>query len=328
MLFPNLVFNNSLMPICEICGYKKTKHFHKIDKFLYLICPRCLTLFLSPKPTKKQISSYYAKDFIYSAGEANEIKIRERAKSILARLKKLNPEGKTLLDIGSGFGYFIQEARKLEFIPTGIEPAKELFSISLYRYNDIVFNLTWEEYFKKFNKKKFDFISLIHVIEHVNSPQEIVQNAIKLLNPVGILYLETPNLDSHLFRAEKYNYTFLTPPDHIWLFSKKSFRYLLKKIPNIQTESLSTYSYPEHFMGIIKRNLKSPASPAGRQNSKLKSIRELKNKKVLKIDWKLGFGYWKFIKYLLFDKLFAQILTPILNLGNYGSILELYIRKK
>jgi len=34
------------------------------------------------------------------------------------------------------------------------------------------------------------------------------------------------------------------------------------------------------------------------------------------------------MRFLLFDKLLAPFFTPLLNLGGYGSILELYIKKK
>lgn len=319
------------MPTCQICANKKTKFFHKIKKYSYYFCPRCIILFLYPKPTAKQIAHYYKKNFVYTAGEANEARIRSRALTILNQLKKLNPSGKALFDIGSGYGYFLDEAKKFNLNTVGIEPSKELARVSMNRYIDTVYNLQFEKYFKKYKKRKFDFITLIHTIEHVTNPKDMISKAVKLLNPDGILFLETPNLDSHLFSAEKYNYTFLTPPDHIWLFSQKSFQNMFRQILEVQLEKISTYSYPEHFMGIIKRkiqNLKSKSQTnSNDQIANEKKVLNFENWN-LKAVWKLGIGNWKFYKYLLFDQFLAPIFTPLLNIGIKGSILELYIRKK
>lgn len=292
------------MPYCKICPHLATKLLYQIKKFKYFLCQNCQTLFLFPSPTVKKIDNYYQKKFQYEAGLSEEKRIRQRAKIILKNLIKFNPNGKTLLDVGSGFGYFLEEAKKNNFQILGLEPSKELFSKN--RFSKNIKNMTFKDYFKSNSKKKFDFITLIHVIEHLNSPKQIIQSAIKLLNNHGILYIETPNLNSHLFWTEKENYTFLTSPDHLWIFSKKSLETILKNISLIEIIETSTYTYPEHLMGIIKRNIKTQ-----NLNNKNKNIRIVKS-----------------IKYRFFDKTLAPLFTPILNLGGYGSILELYIRKK
>ena len=326
MIFLNLPINNLLMPKCDICQYQKTKFFHKIDRYVYYQCSRCVTLFLYPKPTLKQISNYYKKSFKYPAGEINEKLIRIRGKSILKNLKKMNPAGKTLLDIGSGYGYFLHEAKVSGFKIAGIEPAKELYSASINRLIEAdIQNCSFAEYFMRKQKKKFDFITIIHTIEHVLNPQQTISKALKLLNPQGILYLETPNLDSHLFRSEKQDYTFLTPPDHVWIFSKKSFETILTTIQGIKIEKISSYSYPEHLMGILKKYLnvilgRSDAmTPESINNSGCTpKVIPYQNDKI----------NIKKVKFLLFDKCLAPIFTPLLNVGIYGTILELYIRKK
>ena len=80
------------MPSCAICQFRKTKFFHKINRYPYYQCPRCMTLFLHPKPTLRQIANYYKKSFKYPAGETNEKLIRARAKLILNNLNKIKEE--------------------------------------------------------------------------------------------------------------------------------------------------------------------------------------------------------------------------------------------
>jgi len=300
------------MTKCPIC-LSKTSFFHRINKYQYYICANCKTLFLFPQPKSKDLEKYYQKTFSFDNGLINEENIRKRAKTVLIQLKKLNPNGKTLLDIGSGYGFFLDEAQKTGIIVTGLEPSEKLYSYSKkfnYLNNRIfIIGQTFNLFFKKSLKVKYDFISAIHVIEHLNHPKAFLKQVSSLLNKDGILYIETPNFDSHLFNSEKQNYIFLTPPDHLWIFSKKTIEYMLSE--GYQIIKCSTYSYPSHFMGVIRKSKT--------QSSNIKSILKIQNSRPQML---------KQIKYLIFDQFLARILTPILNIDGKGSILELYIKKK
>lgn len=306
------LINNSRMQKCFICSQTDVYPKNSVGTFSYYLCNNCFTLYLVPIPEKKVVSFYYESDFLYSAGLSHESKIRDQSRKILANLKKLRPNGSTLCDIGSGYGFFVEEALKYNFQVVGIEPAKEL--IKYTQKKNLPISRTNLAQFIKTHKKKYDFVTLIHVIEHVVDPLKLIKNALQLLKPNGILYIETPNLNSHLYQAEQNIYIYLTPPDHICIFSLKSFQFIISKISNINIFQTSTYSYPEHFMGILKSYFQSSIN----YHDSLKTKKS--NQKVNKIKIPN-------IKYLFFDKLLAPLLTPILNMGGKGSILELYIRK-
>lgn len=314
------------MTLCPICQNKKSVLSHRIDKYFYYSCNKCQTLFLNPQPSQKTIAYYYKTDFEYLAGANNKIKIIKQAKNTLKNLKKMNPNGKTLLDVGCGYGYFLDEAQKSDLQVEGIEPSKKLAVQLFKRLNLKVNNLSFEEYFKKNKeKKKFDFITIIHVIEHVRNPKNFIKMAASLLNKNGILYIETPNLRSHLYNFEKDNYTFLTPPDHLWIFSQRSFRSIIRKIPYLKIEKISTYSYSEHFMGIIKKILNKKSVIPAKAEIQINKLNTSPVKSALITKGKNSILK---LKYYLFDCLLAPLFTPLLNIGGYGSILELYIKKK
>jgi hypothetical protein len=172
----------------------------------------------------------------------------------------------------------------------------------------------------------------------VSNPHKFVQDLLRLVKPGGILYIETPNSDSHLFYVEKEKYTFLIPPEHLWLFSFDSIRHLLPK--NTETIYINTYSYPEHLMGIVKkmihkvryvilnppvRRMKNPASET---SEKKRAEFILGNVEGLDPSaYRLRMTQ-KNLSYFLFDRLLAPLFTGLLNLYHKGSILELYTRKK
>lgn len=291
------------------------------------MCHSCLTLFVDPQPSAKTLDAYYQNNFDYSTGKANEKIIRTRAQEILkiCNPKVCNPKGSMrlnigdfkILDIGSGYGFFLDEAKKEGYNVQGIEPNKKLAHDLINQSIKSIYYGTFEEFYKKSVNMKFDFITIIHTIEHLRDPKKIIKMACDLLSEDGVLYIETPNLDSHLFYREKQDYTFLTPPDHLWIFSRKSFEYIIPK--NYEVFKISSYSYPEHFMGILKsiyrkkslEYLSKNISNQGADNDKKKRF-TLKQK----------------IQIFLFDRLLARLFYRLLNLKYHGSILELYIRKK
>lgn len=227
-------------------------------------------------------------------------------------MKKLNPQGKTLLDVGTGYGTFVEMGLKHRLKAMGIEPARNLYRHSKERLGKKIIHTDLNGFVKR-KIKMFDFISLIHVIEHVDNPAKTLSILHGLLKPNGILYIETPNIDSFLAYTEKSNYTFLTPPDHLNLFSLRSFKTLLSTLDLPLKDLYSTYSYPEHLVGVL-RSLKSQMFHNHVSTTGIKQItNNMKSNEVSDLPF--------------FDRVVAPSLTPLLNIGNRGSILQLYLQK-
>ncbi len=307
---------------CPICKSSNTRYFANKDGYLFHRCTSCKTLFISNMPTQKILTEYYANQFSYTDGLINENIIRIRGKIILRKLHQLAPLAKTLCDIGSGYGFFLDEARKRGICVFGVEPSRQLVHHAFKEYSINSFLGTLEEFVRK-RRRQFDVVTCIHVIEHVPKPKHFICNLLKLVKPRGLLYIETPNADSHLLYVERENYTFLIPPHHLWIFSKESIKKLLPE--NFQIIHANTYSYPEHLMGIVKRTVKNLASKTS-EKTHTKFI--LSNVEGLDPSDNHLRMTQKRLSYFLFDRLLAPLFTGLLNAYHKGSILELYIKKK
>ena len=292
------------------------------------------------------LKEYYSKQFSYDDGLQNEKVIRSRSNIILRKIKQLHPLAKTLCDVGSGLGFFLNEAKHFGFEVTGIEPSKQLAQFSKQNYSLSPFIGGLKDYIS-IHHNKFDIVTCIHVIEHVVNPKRFITSLLKLVKPGGLLYLETPNSDSHLLYTEKESYTFLIPPDHLWLFSLDSIKNILPKKTEII--NISTYTYSEHVMGIMKRiirnlchferirqahrKLREKSRPTGRNKNAeftLSNAEGLDFSDIPRNDnlYEKIVNLRKKIFYYLFDKAIAPLFIGIVNLYHKGSILELYIRKK
>lgn len=74
---------------------------------------------------------------------------------------------------------------------------------------------------------QYDAITLSHVIEHVHDPARLLNQALALLKPGGMLWLATPNIDSLLSAQYGPYWRGLEPPRHLVLFNCDSLRILL-----------------------------------------------------------------------------------------------------
>lgn len=290
-------------------------------------CNFCKTVFLSPLPIQKDITQRYAgyNNLYIEFKEVMKKRSKRTSEEICTLLRKFNTTGQTLLEVGSGYGFFLDIAKRYFEDVSGIEPIKNLCEYARKELEITTVNNTYQTYFKKNPNKKFDVIVLIHVIEHVLDPREILMLAAKHLNKNGVLFLETPNVDSHLFEMEREAYTFLIPPEHIYLFSPTSFHHLLKDFPSLEIKKVTTYSLPEHFAGVIKRKIKRYLGKSETKKNNIAPHTDITEKPVEVSKHK---SIVSSIKYLLFDKIFCGLFHETMSIGNKGSMLQVYIVKK
>jgi len=138
-----------------------------------------------------------------------------------------NKKNKRIIDLGSGFGFFLS-AFNNRWDKYGIELSEIVSKKSM----------SWAKIFKldlqkQFDKKiieklgKFDVVFSYHVIEHLNRPENFIENVYKILKPDGYFILGTPNFDSACARRFKKNYRFYKDKTHISFFSENSLFRLL-----------------------------------------------------------------------------------------------------
>ena len=96
-----------------------------------------------------------------------------------------------------------------------------------------------------------DVISFWHVLEHVENPWDYLAAARKNLNKSGKIVIGVPNVDSFEFKLFKKYWFHLVPRHHLWHYSPKSMRMLLKK-NNFSLEKTDYWSLEHHLTGILQ----------------------------------------------------------------------------
>lgn len=237
-----------LMKLSNLSNLPKSSDF-AISDFNYgktLSLYKCQKCDLLQAPTSNVLNFY--KHLVDPEYEKERDQRYLQAKYLLSiyNLKDKPPISKKkikLLDIGAGSGILIEASKELGFDVKGIEPSKWLSELGRKRGLNIFTGTLSEIKFKK----KFDFITLIDVIEHVTNPSNLLKEAYNNLKPGGIVYIVTPNLSSFMAKLLGYKWWHFRVA-HITYFNEENLKIIAEKngflIKRIQTAGwFFSYSY-------------------------------------------------------------------------------------
>ncbi len=188
-----------------------------------------------PQPKTDELALYYeSEDYISHTDSKRsfidriyQIVKKHTLKNKLKLLNSFETKEKNLLDIGCGTGDFLSICKKDGWKVVGIEPNEKARSLSKTKSGNKNF-----EVFSNINQvksKKFDVITLWHVLEHVPNLEDYIATLKMILKPQGILVVAVPNFKSHDAKYYKQFWAAFDVPRHLWHFSKKAIHLLFTK---------------------------------------------------------------------------------------------------
>ena len=153
---------------------------------------------------------------------------RQGIDAALARnLERLPAAGARLLDVGCGNGNFLEFASRAGWQVRGLDLDPVAVAAARARGLDVLegtIDLLDGE------SACYDRITLSHVLEHVFDPLDLLVRCHRLLKPGGVLWLETPNMQSAGRASFGPYWRGLEPPRHLSLFSRKCLKDIIGKI--------------------------------------------------------------------------------------------------
>jgi SAM-dependent methyltransferase len=135
--------------------------------------------------------------------------------------------GKVLLDIGCGTGYFPDFMRKRGYDVSGIELDNDTRELAIKNFDLEVYHP--EDLLTKPVKNTYDVITLWHVLEHLHEADRYIRWINEALKENGVLIIALPNCDSYdAGRYGKY-WAGYDVPRHLWHFKADTFEDYLSK---------------------------------------------------------------------------------------------------
>ncbi len=172
---------------CNLC---KAKYFETLDPINNICrCTSCGYVFDNPRPNIEELINFYSKPTKY-----DEWLKEEAARDSLwkRRLRKMRntKQGGSLLDVGTGIGQFLFHAKAYFDEIVGTEVSESAIHIAREKYGVEV--IAGEIETIEINKR-FDTITMFHVLEHVYAPRAVIEKCRSLLADNGCLVIAVPN---------------------------------------------------------------------------------------------------------------------------------------
>ncbi len=220
--------------LCPLCGADDPFRRFRKSGFDYHQCRDCGHLFVWPLPSALETNEHarksYTADYLDRSRAWFEELAERRTRVLRPRLKD-RPEAQ-ILDVGCGYGFFLARAWREGWRVVGIEAAaepsrhaREELGLPV-REGDAAVLMSSPEV------GEFDAVTFWHVLEHVERPAEILRAAVERLKPEGFLVLNSPNIDSAVYRLVGRHWSWIYTPGHLQYFHLRGLvRHLERSLP-------------------------------------------------------------------------------------------------
>ena len=199
---------------CPVCKHHKTKLKYQL-KFNVHECTNCGFQFCPDASFNKSLVS----DLNEETREKALINLRKgNFQHIIASIKR-NKEIKSKgLEVGPGYGWFLEVCRDHGISCLGIEPETR-FNEHYQKEDLLVKNGFFPQDLQE--ESGFDFIAYNDVMEHLPDLDGIMEANYGLLNPEGLLIVNLPQQDGLIYFISKMAYRFGVKSlmDRMWQFN-------------------------------------------------------------------------------------------------------------
>jgi len=214
---------------CDLCGADDPAFLFEKETFHYVRCRRCELVYVTPRLRDhlQQQNNFYnvvTNGNVEAAAKWNRRPRRMRSLTRVARSYLTYKQTGVLLDVGCGFGTFLEAAESVGWKACGVEVASEPAFIA-GRHHEVFHGFLSDA---PYGPNAFDAVRLNNVIEHVSSPQAMLCDIRRVLRPGGLLHISTPNVGSFTAALLGAGWRYVQGENHIYLFGLKTLRRLLE----------------------------------------------------------------------------------------------------
>ena len=168
----------------------------------------------------------------------------------LSLINSFKTEGKNILDVGAGTGDFLNVCKNNGWNAVGVEPSIDARNIANEK------GVVLKEDLFQIENKKFDVITLWHVLEHVEMLSDYISKLKELLSDDGRLVIAVPNHKSYDAKYYKEFWAAFDVPRHLWHFSQTSIHKIFSTEEMI-VEKTIPMKFDSYYVSLLSEKYKT-----------------------------------------------------------------------
>jgi SAM-dependent methyltransferase len=162
----------------------------------------------------------------YADYTSSEAVIRGEFRKVLSHLLRYGPVKGRLLELGCAYGFFLLEAQG-HFKCTGVEISAAAAASCRSRGLEVSGEALDSAFVR--DRGPYEVVVMLDVIEHLTDPAATLSQLRDLLSDRGLLMITTGDWQSPFARLTGRSWRLMTPPQHLFFFSRRSLKMLLER---------------------------------------------------------------------------------------------------
>ena len=240
-----------LEPFLNCTDFTVSKETYEV-----MLNPDYEMLVTSPIPV--DLENYYkSEDYISHTDSKKSLfdKVYQSVKNYtlkrkLSLINSFKTSSKSILDIGAGTGDFLKVCKNNGWTTEGTEPSIDAVNIAAQK------GVFLKQSLDEIENKKYDVITLWHVLEHVELFSDYVTKLKNLLKEDGKLIIAVPNFKSYDANFYKEYWAAFDVPRHLWHFSQTSIHKIFSEEDMI-VEKTIPMKFDSYYVSLLSEKYKS-----------------------------------------------------------------------
>ena len=244
---------------CPLCHSVQIGDFLRLDNIRIAKCATCDFMFARDILAPEAIDHFYV-DGYHDQRHMNGQQVNAGISLELLRSLRIDLKGKSVLDVGSGYGFLLDKLRDNGARRTvGIELSRAQRSYATDKLRLEVL----QQLDALSSTDRFDVITLFEVIEHIPAPYEFMQAICERLKPGGSLIVGTDNFTSDAVTVLGGGFPKWIPHEHVSFFTPDTLKAMLLRCDRLTFSAARSFTPWE----LLLRKLVFQAT-AGRKGAK------------------------------------------------------------
>lgn len=246
---------------CDLCRGREWDTILTIDPWTLVKCSSCGLVMTNPRYSESALQSLYENQYYQIAHDYCAIQVKPPLHDhyLVARYAHSLVKGQHViksLDIGCGGGQLVEAFSSIGFDAAGIEPNKNIVEMAAKAGR----NISSME-LKDAADEAFICVTAFHVLEHVPSPTEFLEQVHRILAPGGICIIEVPDISSKSAKRLGSQWHALHPGTHLYHFTPESLSQVLKKT-GFEVKKLKRRGGAGIFNSVVQKENVKASNPA------------------------------------------------------------------